>query len=64
VLLQHLLEEGLSKTAIAARVGVSRRLIYHWLATGQLARRDGTSRAAAARAAPDPARFPVTTLSV
>ena len=38
VLLQHLLDEGLSKTAIAARLGVSRRVIYHWLATGQLTR--------------------------
>lgn len=38
VLLKHLLEEGLSKTAIAERVGVSRRTVYHWLATGQLDR--------------------------
>ena len=38
VLLQHLLDEGLSKTAIAARLGVSRRIVYHWIATGQLAR--------------------------
>jgi transposase len=33
-----LLDDGLSKTAIAQRLGVSRRVIYHWLATGQLAR--------------------------
>jgi transposase len=38
VLLRHLLEEGLQKTAIAARLGVSRGLIYHWLRTGQLDR--------------------------
>jgi len=38
VLLQHLLDDGLSKTAIAQRLGVSRRVIYHWLKTGQLAR--------------------------
>lgn len=38
VLLKHLLEEGLSKQAIADRLGVSRRVIYHWLATGQLER--------------------------
>ena len=38
VLLQHLLDQGLSKTAIAARLGVSRRAIYHWIATGQLTR--------------------------
>jgi len=36
VLLRHLLEEGLPKTEIAARLGVSRRLVYHWIATGQL----------------------------
>lgn len=38
VLLQHLLDEGLSKTAIAARLGVSRRVLYYWIATGQLTR--------------------------
>lgn len=38
VLLRHLLDEGLPKTAIAARLGVSRGLIYHWLRTGQLDR--------------------------
>jgi transposase len=36
VLLRHLLDEGIGKTAIAARLGVSRGLIYHWLRTGQL----------------------------
>ncbi len=38
VLLKHLLEQGLKKTAIAARLGVSRRVIHHWLQTGQLDR--------------------------
>ena len=38
VLLQHLLEDGLSKTAIAQRLGVSRRVVHHWIATGQLTR--------------------------
>ncbi len=38
VLLRHLLDEGLSKTAVARRLGVSRRVVYHWLATGQLDR--------------------------
>jgi transposase len=38
VLLKHLLEQGLSKTAIAARAGVSRGLIYHLLRSGQLER--------------------------
>ena len=35
VLVQHYLEQGLTKTAIAERVGVSRRTLYHWLAMGQ-----------------------------
>ena len=38
VLLQHLLDDGLSKTAIAERLGVSRRVVHHWIATGQLTR--------------------------
>lgn len=38
VLLRHLLDEGLKKTDIAARLGVSRGAIYHWLRTGQLDR--------------------------
>ena len=37
VLPEHLLDEGLS-TAIAQRLSVSRRVIYHWIATGQLTR--------------------------
>jgi transposase len=38
VLLRHYLEQGLSKTAIAARVGLSRRTVYRWLASGQVDR--------------------------
>lgn len=38
VLLQHLLDDGLSKTAIAQRLGVSRRVVHHWIATGQVSR--------------------------
>ena len=38
VLLKHLLEQGLTKTAIATRLGVSRRLVYYLIATGQLER--------------------------
>ncbi len=38
VLLKHLLDEGLKKTVIAERLGVSRAVIYHWIRTGQLER--------------------------
>lgn len=38
VLLKHLLEQDLPKTAIAERLGVSRRSVYHWIKTGQLER--------------------------
>lgn len=38
VLLRHLLDQGLPKAAIARRLGVSRRSVYHWLDTGQLDR--------------------------
>lgn len=38
VLLRHYLDLGLSKTAIAHQLGVSRRALYHWLTTGQLDR--------------------------
>ena len=36
VLVKHYLEQGLTKTAIAERVGVSRRTLHYWLATEQL----------------------------
>ena len=36
VLVRHYLEQGLSKAAIAERVGVSRRTLYYWLARGAL----------------------------
>jgi transposase len=38
VLLQHLLEQGLGKRAIAKQLGVSRRTVHHWIATDQLTR--------------------------
>jgi transposase len=38
VLLRHYLEQGISKAALARQFGVSRRTIYHWIATGQLDR--------------------------
>ena len=38
VVLKHLLDEGLSKSAIARRLGVSRRSVHNWISTGQLER--------------------------
>jgi len=38
VLLKHLLDQGLSKAAIARQLDVSRGVIYHWIHTGQLER--------------------------
>ncbi len=38
VLVKHYLEQGLTKAAIAERVGVSRRTIHYWVASGQLDR--------------------------
>lgn len=38
VLLLHYLEQGLSKTAIAERIGISRRCIHKWIAHGDLDR--------------------------
>ena len=38
VLLRHYLEQGVGKTELARRFGVSRRTVYHWIETGQLER--------------------------
>ena len=38
VLLRHYLEQGLSKTAVAERLGISRRTVYYWVEAGQLDR--------------------------
>ena len=38
VLLKHFVDSGLSKTAIADQLGISRRLVHHLIATGQLER--------------------------
>ena len=38
VLLRHHLERGLTETAIARELGISRRTVYHWIKTGQLDR--------------------------
>ena len=46
MLLRHYLERGVSKAALARRVGVSRKTIRSWIATGQLDRdrSSGSSR--------------------
>lgn len=38
VVLKHLLDQGLSKAAIARQLEVSRAVIYHWMRAGQLDR--------------------------
>jgi transposase len=38
VLLREYLEQCLSKTALAAKLGISRRTVHHWIQTGQLER--------------------------
>lgn len=38
VLLRHYLEQGLSKAAVAQRLGISRRTVYYWVESGQLDR--------------------------
>ena len=38
VLLRHYLEQGVGKTELARRFGVSRRTVYHWIETCQLER--------------------------
>jgi len=38
VLLRHYLEQGVGKTELARRFGVSRRTVYHWIGTAQLDR--------------------------
>ena len=38
VLLRHYLEQGLSKAAVAERLGISRRTVYYWVDSGQLDR--------------------------
>ncbi len=38
MLLRHYLEQGVGKSALARRLGVSRRTIYHWIERGQLDR--------------------------
>lgn len=38
VLLRHYLEQGLSKAELARELGISRRTVYHWIATEQLDR--------------------------
>ncbi len=41
VLLRHYLEQGMTKAALAKRLGVSRRTVYYWIETDQLDRDEG-----------------------
>lgn len=52
MLLRHYLDQGLSKATIAQRLGISRRTVHHWIATGQL---DRDLDEAAVRYGPRPA---------
>jgi transposase len=52
VLLRHYLERGLSKAEVARELGVSRRTVYNWIASGQL---DRELDDAAVRYSPRPA---------
>lgn len=61
VLLRHYLESGLSKTAIADQLGISRRLIYHLIATGQLDRELGEDATPQTRAAVSVAKLAAVT---
>ena len=38
LLMRQLLEQGLNKSAVAKRLGISRRTLYNWIAAGELAR--------------------------
>jgi len=48
MLLKHYLDQGVSKAELSRRLGVSRRTIHHWIATGQLDRDLAAGRAVAA----------------
>ena len=38
VLLREYLEQGIKKSALADKLGISRRTVHHWIKTGQLDR--------------------------
>jgi len=55
---KELLGTGLSKTAVASRLGISRRVIYHWITEGHLvaAASGGTRRRVRRESKLDPFR--------
>ena len=42
MLLRHYLQEGVGKTELARRFGVSRRTIHYWIESGQTGPRPGS----------------------
>lgn len=44
LIMRQLLEQGLTKSAVAKRLGISRRTLYNWIAAGEL-ERDPENRA-------------------
>ena len=53
VLVQHYLDQGLSKTAVARLCGISRQTVYRWIKDGTL---DPEGREEPVRRAPAPSR--------
>ena len=49
VLLRHYLEQGLTKTELAQKLGLHRRTIYHWIETGSSIESSTTSSCATRR---------------
>ena len=57
VLLRHYLEQGMSKAAVARLVGVNRRTVHRWIASGQLDRDVDEERVRCGPRRPRPSKF-------